>query len=136
MFLLLFMQVFTPIDYTNSSSFSGLIYEILLSFCYCLVLLVLPYIFDTNRSHRYIISLPILPLLFIRTPAHTSTLNPSVVYALWYINNCASLVNYSRSLPWDRILGPILGAVLAGIVCNVYFPDDPKSWTRAQVKGQ
>lgn len=127
--------MFAPIDYANSSSLLGLLYEFALSFCYCLVLLVLPYLFDANRSTRYLLSLPVVPLLFIRTPAHTSTLNPSIVYALWYVNNCASLLNYSRSLPWDRILGPILGAVLAGIVCSVYFPDDPKSWTRSQVRG-
>eukprot|EP01031_Cornospumella_fuschlensis_P031225 gene31225-37736_t len=128
-------SVLTPINYSNSSSLSGLLYEVVLSFCYCLVLLVLPYIYDRNRyRQQYFISLPILPLLFIRTPAYTSTLNPSVVYALWYINNCGSLVNYSRTLPWDRILGPILGAVGAGVVCNMYFPDDPKSWTRAQVR--
>lgn len=108
--------------------------ELVVSFAYCLILLVVPHLFEVNRVSTKLVALTMLPVFLIKAPVFCSTLNPSIIYGLWYLHNSSSLLNIMNTLPFEHIVGPILGAVLAGLVCNVYFPDDPKSWTRSRSK--
>jgi hypothetical protein len=95
-----------------------------------MAVLVLPHLLDINGITSKLISLPIIPLFFIKTPLETSTFNPAIVYALWYVNNCTSLVAGFASLQAERIVGPLLGSVMAAMVCNEYFPVDSNSYSR------
>lgn len=41
-----------------------------------------------------------------------------------------TLVPGDMPLPVGHILTPIIAAILAGIICNYFFPDDSTSWLR------
>lgn len=121
------MQVFYPISYYNDTfSVKTLASEILANFLYTLVILVLPYLLDVNRLSTLWINLPLLPLITLLSDI---TFNSGVVYGLWYVQSCSVLTSVG-SLPSERIIGPIVGAAFAAILCNKYFPDDPLSWSR------
>lgn len=121
-------QILRPVVFPSAHWASTLLLEAGLSFAYCMLLLVLPYILDVNRISSKLVNLPLLPLLL-----SASTLNPSLVYGLWYLHHCSSFFSL-QALPLERLAGPILGGMAAGLVCNVYFPDDPRSWARSQAK--
>lgn len=122
-------EVLRPLVFPSHNVFMTFFIETANHFFYCLILLVLPYLFDINRINSKWILLPLLPILIVPY----CTLNPGLTYALWYLRNCCILIN-ARILHMERIAGAIAGAVLAGWVCNVYFPDDPKAWTRLQTR--
>ena len=103
--------------------------EIISNFFYCTLILVLPYLLDINRLSRAWINIPFLPLSAFHPAV---TFNPGIAYGLWFVQNC-SLLKSVTSLPMERIIGPFVGAVLASVLCNLYFPDDPTSWTRKRL---
>ena len=120
-------DVIQPLPYVSTWWLPSIVVEVLINFVYITILLVLPYILEINRITTKLVSLPVIPLLLC---FHASTFSPAIVYALWYVNNCSSIFMNFNSLPLERIIGPILGAIFAGVFCNRYFPDDPSSWTR------
>jgi hypothetical protein len=123
-------DVVQPLTYQSAWWLNNLLLEIVANFLYITILLVLPYILEINRITTKLVAVPIIPLLLLKAPFDTCTFNPAIVYALWYVNSCSSLFTNFSSLPVERIVGPILGALFAGIFCSRYFPDDPNSWTR------
>jgi len=127
--------VYEPIAYQPSSTswMLNLTLEALYSFCYVSVMLVLPYMLQINRISKVYLSLPMVPLFLGPCPGQTSAFNPAMVYALWFVRACSSLHTHSSSfssLPLDRIVGPLVGATVAAMVCSVFFPDDTASWKR------
>lgn len=114
-------------QFDNSWRVGNLLTEVLVNFLYSSIVLVLPYILEINRIRKELLSIPILPLFFLKFPYETSTFNPTIIYALWFVN---SYTGSKIALPTERLIGPILGAILAGLFCNKYFPDDASSWSR------
>lgn len=123
-------DIIQPLPYHTSWWMQNLIVEIVMNFAFVSLLLIVPYILEINRITTKLVSLPIVPLFLIKAPLDTCTFNPAITYALWYVNHCSSLTHNFVSLPLERIIGPLLGALFAGIFCNIYFPDDPNSWMR------
>jgi putative flippase GtrA len=73
--------------------------------------------------------------MFLRSNGNWCTFNPSVVYAMWYVNRVYSGGMYSyydlpSVLQLLHIVAPFLGAVAAGLFCNYLFADSPTSWRR------
>lgn len=78
--------------------------------------------------------------MFFHNNNQWCSFNPAAVYALWYVNRnsittptniLASTSAYNNSqIPIDHIIAPMIGAVLAGLLCNYYFPDNPACWKR------
>jgi hypothetical protein len=70
--------------------------------------------------------------MMMRVPDKTSTFSPAANYALWCVSgNAMSMKKFSReSLQVEHIIGPLLGAIVAGYICIKLFPDDPTSWKR------
>ena len=116
--------MFSPLPYGESWWISNLIYEILFNFIYITVILVVPHLMEINRINKKCLSLPMLPFLL-----NSSTFNPAILYGLWYVQGCSFIENVG-TLPIERIAGPIIAAILAGVFCNIYFPDNPASWVR------
>lgn len=104
--------------------------ESLWNFFYVLIILTVPYIIEVNRVNKCFLSLPVAPFLLCTSPLQTSTFNPAIVYALWFLRGCSSMYMNVTALQIDRIMGPLLGAVFAAVICNLYFPDDANSWKR------
>lgn len=129
--------MFEPIVYSHhdSSWLAGLLIEIFVVFMYIVTIIVLPPILEVNKLNSRLLSIPTLPLfLFCRAPDKTITFNPAAVYALWYVNRNVSGSNGSGAfnpLQLEHLIGPILGAILAGLFCNYAFPDDPTTWIRS-----
>ena len=48
-----------------------------------------------------------------------SAFNPAIVYGLWYVTGATT--SFYALVP--HVVGPLLGAALAGIVIGSYFPD-------------
>jgi hypothetical protein len=74
-----------------------------------------------------------MPIFFIGIPNLSCTLNPSAIYSLWYINrynNSGGNKLLNNDLQLEHILGPIIGAIMSGLFCNLFFPDDKKAWKR------
>jgi hypothetical protein len=103
--------------------------DTVLNFIYASLMLTLPYLLDVNRIPKPLLNIPVIPLLFFRARC---AYNPSVVYALWYIQSCSVLRN-TEGFPLTQIVAPLVAAVFAGVLCNIYFPDDPTSWTRRKI---
>lgn len=40
-------------------------------------------------------------------------------------------LNSLTGLDAGRVLGPMIGAIFAGLICAKYFPDDAKSWKKS-----
>lgn len=119
-----------PLVYHQTWWVQNMFLESTWNFFYVLIILTVPYIIQVNRANNFLLSVPIVPLLLCTTPLETSTFNPAVTYALWYLRGCSSLYMNISTLQIDRIVGPLLGAVLAAIISNLYFPDDANSWKR------
>ena len=45
--------------------------------------------------------------------------NPAAFYALWYVNGKDQLMYPVK------LVGPLVGALLAGSICRILTPDDP-----------
>jgi hypothetical protein len=70
-------------------------------------------------------------------------LNPTSLYSLWYLQNKMEASGIpaiqvdecdfvdTHLLQVEHLIGPILGALLAGFICLKLFPDDPSSWKRS-----
>ncbi len=120
------LQATYPIFYKSSHWFLGLIVEIVSVAIYTLVVLVLPDIFEINDISKSLISLPLIPVMLL---AGGVTFNPSSVYALWFVHGSENPAGFT-SFQVERLIGPILGSILAGVVCTQYFPDDRNSWKK------
>ena len=133
--------MFQPIVYSHHDSawLTGLIMEIFVVFLYIVTIIVLPAILEVNKLNSRLLSIPTLPLmLFCRAPDKTITFNPAAIYALWYVNrniyNSTTGTGVFNPLQLEHLIGPIIGAVLAGLFCNYAFPDDPTTWIRSSSK--
>jgi general stress protein CsbA len=93
---------------------------------YTALVIVLPVLISVNRLPSEILSALVFPLLLIRVCGQTITFNPAVNFALWYISGSTP----TGPLQLDHLLGPVVGGVLAGLLCLKYFPDDPTCWKR------
>lgn len=118
-------------------------------FMYVCVMLVTPDILVANKISLKMLSIPTIPFLLINPKC--STLNPTTIYATWYINHCEATwspllllkemsttnsLNLSgltptgqQSLPLDYILVSLFAALCAGLVIKRFFPEDG-SWLR------
>jgi len=123
-------KVYDPIFYQPTWWVENLAFESLWNFFYVLIMLTAPYLLQVNRINKIFLSLPLIPLFFLASPAQTSSFNPAIVYAFWFIKGCSSLYMNSSTIPIDRIVGPLIGAIIAAVVSNMYFPDDAASWKR------
>ena len=65
----------------------------------------------------------------IKVPDRGSIFNPAALYALWYVNGQTS---GQWNFQAEHLIGPILGAIAAGIICSKLFPDDPTSWRKSR----
>ena len=106
----------------------GLFIEAFATFLCTVVILVLPEMLSVNKLNPKILSAVMFPIVFLHHNAQWCNLNPSVAYALWYVNR----VRYEipSGPQWLNIIAPFLGAVAAGLFCNAFFPDRPTSWAR------
>lgn len=141
----------------NPSSFAtDFVAEVAVCMSFSVAFLVLPELFRVNRLPAYLVSIVLLPLLFIRVGDAGTTMHPVAQYSLWYlrkgsspsfpqfpsisVSEVFSLSIFSRlagAFPCvaprtqiAHILGPIAGGLLAGIMCLVLFPDDDVRWKR------
>lgn len=132
--------MFHPVVYNTATNSYGLLVEAFAVFCYVLIVLVLPELIEVNKLNPKFLSISMLPIMFLRHNGNWCTINPSVIYALWYVNRVYSNANgaYSLYSLYDlpsvlqllHIVAPFLGAVAAGLFCNYLFADSPTSWRR------
>ena len=122
------VQVFHPIGNLHGMINFGLFIEAFATFLCTVVILVLPEMLSVNKLNPKILSAVMFPIVFLHHNAQWCNLNPSVAYALWYVNR----VRYEipSGPQWLNIIAPFLGAVAAGLFCNAFFPDRPTSWAR------
>jgi hypothetical protein len=122
------------------------------------VLIVVPQILEINRLNPTLVCAPIVPISFFS--ASTFQFNPCALYTLWLTSNGPVWIEFTKKiarmtpylstviqgyygdstievqplqrtyLPTGHILASIFAAILAGILCNYFFPDDPSSWVR------
>ena len=119
----------SPIIYNVKNQFdalNGLVIETFLNCVYCLAIMVLPELLHVNKLSVRLLSIPLLPFMFIYASNATVTYNPAAVYALWYLGSS----NW-KELQIEHIIGPLLGAYIAGRICLYYFPDDPQCWKKS-----
>lgn len=91
------------------------------------MMLVLPYLFEINRVSDKWLSVAVLPLFLLSK----SSFNPGQVFGLWYLSFSSAAEN-SCNLSIARFLTPLAASIIASWICQVYFPDDPQSWTRSR----
>lgn len=102
--------------------------EIIVVCAFNCTLIALPEILVVNKVPKAYLSIPVIPLMLFLAPNKTSTFSPTALYALWYVNGSNEVE--CGPLQIEHIVGPLLGAILAGIICLKFFPDDPSSWIR------
>mmetsp|Transcript_17271 Transcript_17271/g.16604 ORF Transcript_17271/g.16604 Transcript_17271/m.16604 type:complete len:246 (-) Transcript_17271:112-849(-) len=120
--------VFEPIIYSPDFWFQGMITESIVMCMYICTLIAMPEILEVNRLPAYLCSLPMFLLMLVKVPDRGSALNPAASYALWYVSG-----QHAETFQAEHLVGPILGAILAGIICTKFFPDDPGSWRKSRV---
>jgi len=120
--------VFHPIGNLHGMINFGLFVEAFATFLCTVVILVLPEMLSVNKLNPKILSAVMLPIVFLHHNAQWCNLNPSVAYALWYVNRVRYEIPSGPQLL--NIIAPFLGAVAAGLFCNAFFPDRPTSWAR------
>lgn len=82
------LTVFEPAQFDqNSMLLVQLITQLFSVFMYTIVVLLTPDLLAINKIDRKLLSIPTIPFLLMNS-GRCSTLNPSAIYALWYINNC------------------------------------------------
>lgn len=125
------IQTLRPITYTDEDLSYGLVTNVIIVSLYILCSISLPSLLETNRLSTKWVSLPIIPLMFFSVPDKTSSFNPAAVYALWLVGNADSS-GTANEFPLQplHIAAPVIGAVLAGLICVQFFPDDPACWMR------
>jgi hypothetical protein len=127
-------------------SIFGIVVEAVAVFLYVLVVLVLPEIIEVNKLIPKFLSVATVPLMLARNGGSWCTFNPSVVYALWYVNRAPvlsggllpalSLAHFAlpSALQVLQFVAPFLGAAAAGVLCNCLFADNPTSWRRRSAR--
>ncbi len=95
--------------------------DIIFAFAYCFLSIVLPEVLHVNRLNQGYLSFAIIPffLLFPKSTGH-----PCAEYALWFVRE-----EMHHVLP-EKIISPIVGAIIASILCNLLTPDSPNQWIR------
>lgn len=132
-------QVYHPVEYEPVALISGIWIEAVAVGLYALIVIVLPEIIEVNKLNPKFLSLATLPVMLLRNNGNWCTFNPSVVYALWYVNRTYS--GATLTLSWStialpstmqvlHIVAPFLGGAIAGLICNRVFADSPTSWRR------
>lgn len=97
---------------------------------YICTIVAIPELLEVNRLPAYLVSVPIVLLMMIGVPNRGSLFNPAALYALSYVNGQTSgLWNFQA----EHLIGPILGAIAAGLLCSKLFPDDPGSWRKGRI---
>ena len=122
-------KVFEPINYDSNFWLQGLIKESIVTCAYICIIVALPELLEVNRLPGYLVSFPIILLMLINTPDRGSMFNPAAMYALWCVNG---LTTGQWIFQAEHLIGPILGAITAGIICSKLFPDDPSSWRKGR----
>ena len=128
--------MFHPVVTSPAIFNSGLLVEAIAVFCYVVAVIVLPELISVNKLNSKLLSVVLFPIMFLHSNGKWCTINPSVVYALWYVNRVYSGAMYSyydlpSVLQLLHIVTPFLGAVAAGLFCNHMFADCPTSWRRS-----
>lgn len=130
-------KVFHPVVYHPVAFGMGVFLEAIAVFCYVLIVIVLPEIIEVNKLNPKFLSVIMFPIMFLRNNGNWCTFNPSVIYALWYVNRvnvggAFSFANYALPSVMQllHVVAPFVGAVAAGMFCNSVFADSPTSWRR------
>ena len=91
----------------------SLIREALATFLFCMASLVIPELFAVNGAPRWVSVFLLYPIynLSVDSLGKASTLTPNVLV---------------MDINLERVIGILLGAVLAGFFMRRCFPDDPK----------
>jgi hypothetical protein len=139
-------SVFQPIVFDQWAPFD-LVIVFTAVFMYVSVVLVTPDLLVANKASSKLLTIPTVPFLLLNL-RKCSTLNPTTIYAMWYINHCeaswspllllkewyASNLSVlssagSQSLQLEYILISLFAALGAGLFLKRAFPDDG-SWLR------
>jgi hypothetical protein len=123
-------SVFEPISYDSNVWFQAVMIEAFVMCAYICTIIAVPELLEVNRLPAYLVSVPISLLMLVKVPNRGSIFNPAALYALWYVNGQFS---GNWKFQGEHIIGLILGAVAAGIICAKLFPDDPGSWRKSRV---
>mmetsp|Transcript_2251 Transcript_2251/g.4199 ORF Transcript_2251/g.4199 Transcript_2251/m.4199 type:complete len:265 (+) Transcript_2251:15-809(+) len=129
-----FIEVIQPVQYPHERlSLIALVLETLLVTCFCVLLVVAKELLVLNKCKETWLSVLMLPLYAFVPVEQSPTFNPAALYALWYVHMVGSGTspdNFQKTslIQIEHILGPVLGGILAGLVCLRFFPDDPSSW--------
>jgi hypothetical protein len=147
------LYVFQPLDYSDGSSdIYGLIIETVVVCLYTCIIIALPELLKINKLSPYLVSVPIVPLIYYGVP---SEFNPAASFALWYIDSRSNIndnindvishdtnetiivqllrgqnnaiLEFISVIHKEHIIGPIIAAVMAGLICTIYFPEDSSS---------
>jgi len=121
-------HVLSPL-YCNDSTltFVAVIDDLISNTIYICMLLVLPYLLETNRLSRKLVSIAVLPIFFL---SH-SNFSPAQAFSLWFLSFSLTAEN-TCNVSVTRFVTPLAASILASWICQVYFPDDPPSWTRSR----
>lgn len=118
--------IFEPIESQNMGVVVGGSIQVCVVFLYVCCLLIIPEMLEVNRLSRLFTTLLMLPLLII---GHSVMFSPAALYALWYVNG-----DRRNMLDAEQLLGPIAGALAAGIFCSKMAPDDTSSYIHPERK--
>lgn len=118
--------------YPRTDWLYGAMLEVIVVFFYVCIIIGVPMLLSVNRLSTRLVSLYVLPLFFIGVPVKGSIFNPGALYALWFVNRMSVIDPNESCLQLEHIAAPFLGAVLAGLFCNVALPDDSTSWIRKE----
>ena len=120
--------MFHPVYKAHTGLNYGTLTEALATFLVTVMILVVPEMLAVNKLNPKMLSVLMFPIMFLHYNAQWCNFNPSVAYALWYVNRTS--YDIPSLVQWLNVVAPCLGAVAAGLFCNVFFPDHPSSWTR------
>lgn len=120
-------EVFMPEIYSEAAWIEAFVREVLVNFLFVSFYLVVPEMLEVNGFTRKWMTLFTLPFAFIGVSDKGSTFSPAINYALWYVTHESSKL--SVQMQTEHLAGPLVGALLAGLLCAKFFPDDP-FWRR------
>lgn len=137
------LQPLTPPDiHGHAKGMPGMFVEAALLCVYSCLIIAIPELLSVNRASPYLLSIPVGLLLLLGAVACPQLcFHPIARGALWLVGGLegggsdAERMGMSLSLDQaleqaEGMMGPMLGGILAGLVCMKYFPDDPASWMR------
>jgi predicted MFS family arabinose efflux permease len=108
----------------------GFIVETSIVALYVCLMIVTPVVLETNGLTSKLLSIPALPLLFFGVPDRSSVFNPAVIFAMWFVNKFLHPGAVMSFMQAEHLVAPLLGAVIGGLLCTKWFPDDSKTWIR------